>query len=227
MASERILGVIFDMDGVLCDSERFIRDAAMEMLRRDYGLSVKPEDFLPFVGAGENRFIGGVAEKYGVQITLPRDKTRTYDIYLELIKGTLKPLDGVREFISECRRRGVKIAVASAADMVKVRGNLTEIGLPLSTFDAVITGDDVTRHKPDPECFQKAAAAINLPPQVCMVVEDANNGARAAKSAGAYCLGLTTSFPAEMLRSSGADWTAPTLAAVPQEVLAMLGAGKN
>ncbi|HPS53532.1 MAG TPA: HAD-IA family hydrolase [Phycisphaerae bacterium] len=224
---QRINGVIFDMDGVLCDSERFIRDAAMEMMRRDYSLSVKPDDFLPFIGAGESRFISGVAEKYGVKLTLPRDKMRTYQIYLELIKGSLQPLDGVLEFIGECRRRGVRLAVASSADMVKVTGNLTEIGLPMATFDAVITGDDVTRHKPDPECFLKAAEALRLSPSACMVVEDANNGVKAAKAAGAHCLGLTTSFTPKNLKTSGADWTAPTLAEVPQEVMAILGGEKT
>ena len=58
-------GVIFDMDGVLLDSEPFICKAAC-MMFAERGLAVKPEDFLPFVGAGENRYIGGVAEKYGL-----------------------------------------------------------------------------------------------------------------------------------------------------------------
>ena len=214
-----ISGVIFDMDGVLCDSEAFIRDAAMTMLRERYGLTPQPEDFLPFIGAGENRFIGGVAEKYGVRITLPDDKIRTYEIYLDIIKGRLQPLPGVREFIAECRRRGMKLAVASAADLMKVDGNLAQIGVPHETFDAVVTGSDVTKHKPDPQCFQMAAGKIGLPPGKCLVVEDANNGCKAAKAAGAFCLGLTTSFPAEQLRQSGADWTAPNLAHVPEGIL--------
>ena len=60
--------VLFDMDGVLCDSERFICEAAIEMFKRRHGVQVRAEDFLPFVGSGENRYLGGVAEKYGVQI---------------------------------------------------------------------------------------------------------------------------------------------------------------
>src|SRR5262249_54255273 len=82
-----IAGVIFDMDGVLCDSEPFIAAAAIEMFRQTYQRAVMREDFAPFVGAGEDRFIGGVAEKYGIKLTMPRDKQRTYAIYLQEIKG--------------------------------------------------------------------------------------------------------------------------------------------
>ena len=59
-------GIIFDMDGVLCDSEPLIAEAAGRMFREKYGVPATPEDFQPFIGTGEDRFLGGVAEKYGV-----------------------------------------------------------------------------------------------------------------------------------------------------------------
>ena len=79
-------GVLFDMDGVLVDSEVFICRAAC-MMFEESGLKVRPEDFLPFVGTGENRYLGGVAEKYGFAIEINEAKERTYDIYLEIIRG--------------------------------------------------------------------------------------------------------------------------------------------
>ncbi len=118
--------MIFDMDGVLCDSEEFICAAAREMFRRRYDTDVAPEDFLPFVGAGENRYLGGPAEKHGIAIHLPEDKEYTYEIYLEIIRGRLKLLPGVSTFISSARAKGLKLAVASAADRMKVEGNLAE-----------------------------------------------------------------------------------------------------
>lgn len=183
----------------------------MQMFTETYGLTVQPEDFLPFVGAGEDRYLGGVAEKHGLKLTMPRDKDRTYQIYLEIIKGRLKPLPGVREFIAECRRRGLKLAVATSADQIKMIGNLKEIGLPRETFDTLVNGSEVAHKKPHPEIFATAAARLHLPAERCLVIEDAPNGIRAGKAAGCKCLGLSTTFPAEELTKAGADWTAPDL----------------
>jgi HAD superfamily hydrolase (TIGR01509 family) len=212
-------GVIFDMDGVLCDSEPFIAEAARLMFEQVYRLAVKKEDFIPFVGTGEDRFIGGVAEKYGVQLTMPRDKERTYAIYLEIIRGRLQPLPGAVEFVRACRARGLKTAIATSADTIKLRGNLAEIGIARDDVDAVVTGDDVKRKKPDPEIFLLAAARLGLDPSSCLVVEDAPNGIRAGKAAGARCLGITSSFSPETLRQNGADFIAPDLAHVPAEAV--------
>ncbi len=217
----RFRGAVFDMDGVLCDSEPFICEAATRMFEERYGVHVSRDDFVPFVGAGENRYIGGVAEKYGVSLDLESDKKRTYDIYLEIIRGRLEPLAGVREFISRCRLLGMKVAVATSADEVKMRGNLREIGLPPQTFDVCVNGLEVVRKKPDPEIFLLAIRRLGLQPQECLVVEDAPNGIAAAKAAGAGCLAVTSSFAAADLKLAGADWIAADLAHVPAEVLAL------
>jgi HAD superfamily hydrolase (TIGR01509 family) len=214
-----IRGVIFDMDGVLVSSEPFIAEAAIRMLEERYGVHAAPEDFRPFVGTGEARFIGGVAEKYGARIDLEPDKKRTYEIYLQIIKGRLQPVSGARAFVVACRRRGLKIAVATSSDRVKMEGNLNEIGLPPETFDVCVTGLDVARKKPDPAIFLLAAERLGLPAEECLVVEDAPNGIEAGKAAGARCLGLTTTFDEAALRAAGADWIAPDLAHVPPEAL--------
>ncbi len=215
----RFRGVVFDMDGVLCDSEPFICEAACCMFRERYGVAVRPEDFVPFVGAGENRYLGGVAEKYGISLDLESDKRRTYEIYLELIRGRLRPLAGVHEFLARCRGLGMKLAVATSADEVKMRGNLREIGLGADRFDVTVNGLEVVHKKPDPEIFLLAIGRLGLAPAECLVVEDAPNGVVAAARAGAACLGLTTSFSAQELAAAGARWTAPDLAHVPDEVL--------
>ncbi len=216
--ARRIAGVIFDMDGVLVESEPFIAEAAVRMFA-EKGVAVRPEDFRPFIGTGEDRFLGGVAEARGVVLDMPRDKVRTYEIYLDLIRGRLEPLPGVAEFIDRCRKRGLRLAVASSADRVKVVGNLHELSLPAGTFDAVVVGEDIIRKKPAPDIFTLAARRLGLESVSCLVVEDAVAGVEAAKAAGSRCLGLTTSFPAEQLASAGADWTAANLAEAPASSL--------
>jgi len=213
----RFLGVVFDMDGVLCDSEPFICEAATRMFAEGHHLQVRPEDFVPFVGAGEDRYLGGVAERYGLTWDLEQDKKRTYQIYLEIIRGRLKPLAGVGQFIAACRQTGVRLAVATSADAVKMRGNLVEISVPPETFDVCVNGLEVVRKKPDPEIFLLAIRRLELSPGDCLVVEDAPNGIRAGKAAGAKCLGLTTSFSSGELLAVGADWIATDFAHVPPE----------
>ncbi len=213
-----IRGVIFDMDGVLVDSEKYICEAAMAMFK-EHGVETSPDDFLPFVGAGEDRYVGGVAGKYGFAIDLARDKARTYAIYADIVHGKLAPLDGVHEFIAKCRDRRIKLAVATSADRVKMEVNLAEIGVAADTFDALVNGLDIARKKPDPQIFLEAAKRLALPTSQCLVVEDAVNGIQAGKSAGARCLGLTTTFSAEELSAAGAEWTAPNLAGAPIDVI--------
>jgi beta-phosphoglucomutase len=212
----RIEAVLFDMDGVLVDSEEYIRRAAVLMFQ-EKGYQVAPEDFLPFTGMGEDRYLGGVAEKHRIPFDLEREKARTYAIYADLVRAKLEPLDGVHEFISTCLERGLKLAVASSADPVKVNINLDEIGLERSLFQANVTGLDIKHKKPAPDIFLHAAKLMRTDPAHCLVVEDAISGVAAGKAAGARVLALTTSFSSHEL--SDADWITSTLATAGIEVL--------
>ena len=208
--------MIFDLDGVLVQSEGFIVQAAIRMFA-EKGHAVAPKEFRPFVGMGEDRFIGGVAEARGIPIEPEVDKARTYAIYLELIRGRLEPLPGAITFLAACRDRGLALAVASGADAIKVNANLREAGFDLSLFDAVVTGDDVPRKKPAPDIFIEAIRRLRLDPSSCLVIEDALVGVTAAKAAGARCLALSSSFSREELAS--ADWVGADFTAVPPEAL--------
>jgi len=211
-----IEAVLFDMDGVLVDSEAYIRQAAIKMFA-EKGYEVSEADFMPFTGMGENRYLGGVAEKHHIPFELETDKRRTYEIYAQLVKGKLDPLDGVKDFIHNCIYRNLKLAVASSADPVKVHINLDEIGLERSLFQAIVTGLDIEHKKPAPDIFIKAAELLGVNPERCLVVEDAISGVQAGKSAGAKVLALKTSFTSEEL--AAADWITETLATATDQVL--------
>jgi HAD superfamily hydrolase (TIGR01509 family) len=196
-----ICAVIFDMDGVLTDSEPLINAAAVAMFR-EKGLVVQPADFLPFVGTGEDRYIGGVAEKYGFPLDLKAAKKRTYEIYLSYVPHRLEPFPGACELGRACRKAGLKVAVASSADEVKIHANLQKIGLPPESWEVVVTGEDVMAKKPAPEIFLKAAARLSTAEANCVVVEDAVNGVQAAKAAGMRCVAVAQTFPANHLRAA-------------------------
>lgn len=193
-----IRAVLFDMDGVLTDSEPLINAAAVAMFR-ELGVEVAAEDFLPFVGTGENRYIGGVAEKHGVAIDLGAAKARTYAIYLEFVPTLLRAFPGAVELVRRCRAAGLQVAVASSADRIKVEANLVQIGLPPSEWNAVICAENVVHKKPAPDIFLAGAKRLGRRAGECVVVEDAVNGIEAAKAAGMRCVAVAQSFPAERL----------------------------
>jgi HAD superfamily hydrolase (TIGR01509 family) len=212
ISGNSILAVIFDMDGVLTDSEPLINEAAIQMFR-ERGLDVRAEDFIPFVGTGENRYIGGVAEKYRFPLDIQGAKKRTYEIYLDLVPTRLRAFPGAQTLVRACRHAGRKIAVASSADEIKIHANLRKIGLPPEFWDAIVNGEDVERRKPEPEIFLIAACKLGVTADHCVVVEDAVNGIQAAKAAGMKCVAIAQTFPpgqlheADLVRRSLAEVT--------------------
>ena len=199
--TSNIRAVIFDMDGVLTDSEPLINAAAIAMFK-EKGLTVQPDDFLPFVGAGEERYVGGVAEKYHFPLDASAGKRRTYEIYLDLVPSQLQAFPGVKDLVLRCRQAGLRVAVASSADKIKVAANLQKIELPLESWDAVVTGEQVEHKKPAPDIFLSAARSLEVTPVECVVVEDAVNGIQAAKSAGMRCIAVAQTFPTGRLQAA-------------------------
>src|SRR3974390_2019684 len=189
------------MDGVLTDSEPLINRAAITMFA-EKGLEVLPEDFSPFVGMGEDRYIGGVAEKYKFPLEIPAAKRRTYEIYLDLVPGHLEVFPGAQRLVAACRKAGLLTAVASSADRIKISANLQKIALPIQSWDAVVTGEDIAAKKPAPDIFLKVARKLGQSADACVVVEDAINGVQAAKAAGMRCVAVAQTFPANFLSAA-------------------------
>lgn len=195
--------ILFDMDGVLVNSERRTQQVIIDMFK-EMGIYAKHEDFIPFTGMGEDRFIGGVIEKYGHPYH-PDMKTRVYEMYASYPVDEPVAFPGTKEMILELKKRGYKLAVASSADESKVLTNIGFVGLSPADFDAVITGSDVSHNKPDPEIYNLAAVRTDSLASECIVVEDAVAGVTAGKIAGMYTVAVLGSFPKEELVSAGAD----------------------
>lgn len=199
-----VTAVLFDMDGVLIESERYINQAAIQFFARR-GVAVKPDDFIPFVGSGEDRYIGGVAELYGIEVDLEQAKVETYGIYEHLIETSSDAFLPVHRFLQNLYQAGIPMAVATSADRMKLDINLRVASLDTNWFKALVHGKDVKKKKPFPDIYQLAAKRLGVDIATCIVFEDALNGIQAAKAAGALCVGVTTSFTAAQLRAAGAD----------------------
>ncbi len=205
--------VLFDMDGVLIDSEEYMAKTGVRALR-DYGIEAKESDFAEFVGCGENRYVGGVAEKYGVPYRTEM-KDHLYACYGEHVAEEANIPEGVLDVLHTLREKGYKLAVCSSADRIKVLMNLSAIGAEESLFDNLVTGTDIQNPKPDPEIYLTGAASLGLKPDECIVVEDAPSGIRAAHAAGMEAIGLATSFPADYLREQAApEYLLPDLKSI-------------
>jgi len=190
--------ILFDMDGVLIESEWLMRATAMQSLA-EHGVQAKHEDFLEFTGTGEDRFIGGVAEKYGLTYD-PSMKERAYDYFGQRVMEETDVPEGVKEMLETLHARGLKLAVCSAADRRKVMYNLMAIGIGEDKFSAIVTGSDVKRKKPFPDIYLEGARQVGMEPVDCLVVEDAISGVQAAHAAGMDAAAVPTTFSLDELR---------------------------
>ena len=197
--------VIFVMDGVLLNSEPSTAIASVKAMR-EFGLEVQPEDFYEFAGMGEEAYFGGVAEKYGG--TYHEDMSKlTYKYYLEEGHKDILLFDQVPEILRTLHARGYRLGIASGALPIKVNANIEFAGLPRDCFSAIATAADVSKQKPDPEIFLLAANRMGIPPEQCIVCEDAVSGVTGALAGGMQVLGITTTLQATLLSELGAAWT--------------------
>ena len=177
--------VIFDMDGVLVDSEPFGFEALRRVMAR-YGLPYGEEENAEFLGRTTLDSCQILRERH----LLPEAAETLADWYVEgmleqIARGPI-PMAGVPEVLRRIRAAGYRMALASSAEVRVIDANLTALGLrPL--FDAVVSGTQVARGKPAPDVFLAAAERLGAPPATCLVVEDSRNGLLAAKAAGMRC----------------------------------------
>ena len=115
----------------------------------------------------------------------------------------------MKTFIEKAAEQGILLAVATSADEVKLDVNLREMGLEKRQFDALVNGVEIKHKKPAPDIFLEAACRLGVEPSECVVFEDAITGVQAAKTAGARCIGITSSFTPEQLLEAGADEVHP------------------
>ncbi|MBD3378343.1 HAD-IA family hydrolase [candidate division KSB1 bacterium] len=208
--------ILFDMDGVLVDTEPVINKAAILTLE-EYGVRAEKDDFTAFIGTGETRYLSGVAEKYGLAYH-PQMKDRLYEIYLEIVNDLLKPQPGALQCLQTLKEKEYPLALASSADRIKIDANLRVAAIDPAYFRAILSADDVTHKKPHPEIYLTAAERISALPAHCLVIEDALTGVRAAKRAGMRCIAITTSFTKEQLADEHPDRICANFSEVCQEI---------
>jgi len=190
------------MDGVLVDSHPAHRKAWRAFLST-LGKDLSDQE-LDFILDGRKRqeilrhFLGDATDQ---QI---QEHGARKDEFFQRISLEVEPIPGAIEFISQLRRSGIPLAVATSASRSRTISTLNRMGLS-QYFSVVVTGDDVMAGKPDPEIYKLACRKLKVNVATSVAVEDAVSGIHAAKSAGLRCIGVSGASPQEGLRSAGAD----------------------
>ena len=175
--------VIFDMDGVIFDSERLYIECCTEVAD-ELGMDGIVEVCYRCIGVTAETTRQILLEAYRDPALVDRFREKTVSMYLEKYDaGLLAVKPGVKELLQFLKDRGCRTAIASSTRTDVVKKELSEAGL-LGFFERVVGGDRVSRSKPNPDIFLKAAEELGAEPEHCLVIEDSFNGIRAAKAAG-------------------------------------------
>jgi len=181
----RAQAVIFDMDGVLVDSEPFGFEALRRVMGR-YGLGYSEEENAEFLGRTTLESCRILKARHA----LPDSAEALADFYIEGMLAQIEdgpiPMPGVPDVLERVRAFGYRLALASSAELRVIHANLTALRLG-PFFEAVVSGTQVARGKPAPDVFLAAADRLGVAPDRCLVVEDSRNGLLAAKAAGMIC----------------------------------------
>ena len=180
-----IRAVIFDMDGVLVDSEPFGFEALRRVMTR-HGLPYSEDENAEFLGRTTLDSCRILKQRHGLPASVETLAGWYVEGMLEQIARGPVPMIGVPEVLQRVRASGYRMALASSAEVRVIEANLAALSIrPL--FEAVVSGTQVARGKPAPDVFLAAADRLATPPGECLVVEDSRNGLLAAKAAGMRC----------------------------------------
>jgi HAD superfamily hydrolase (TIGR01509 family) len=203
-----IEAVIFDMDGVIVDSEPYSMQALVDVLRH-HGIEPTEDDLQRSYGRKIREDMADYFARYGVTADLDAAIARKHSRYYELAEGHLKPFPGVMPLVDRLHQRGYLLGLASSGDRRKVAFSMQALHL-YGAFQTVVTGDDVHHSKPHPEIYLTAAQRLGVQPTACVAIEDAPNGVQAAKHASMRCIAVTNSVRRTQLH--GADLIVTSLA---------------
>ena len=188
--AERI-AVIFDMDGVLVDNFRY-HLMAWEKFCQRHKKSISADDFLEHVFGGSNAdHLSYIFKKELPAETIAAHSTEKELIYRYLYQDNVQLLPGLKDFLQELKDKEIPIAIATSAERANVDFILSETGLE-GYFSAIADASMVSKGKPDPEVFLKAAELLSIAPQQCIVFEDTLKGIDAALKACMKVVGVAT-----------------------------------
>ncbi len=191
-----IEAVVFDMDGVLLDSEPLHHVVVNELLAA-HGARIDAEAYRAYLGTTLEYTWADLITRLNLPGTLDEYRRGYDEAILESYRRHSVPAPGAAALVGGLRERGIRLAVASSSRTLWVETALRQLGLR-DAFTVVVTGDMVTRSKPDPEIYALAAARLGVAPAHCLAIEDAPKGVQSARAAGMTVVGVRTEYTAHL-----------------------------
>ena len=181
---KNIKAVVFDMDGLMIDTERLWVESMMEA-GRQLNYNYDEKYIISIAGLRKDLYDAQLAKHMGEGFDVEKVREialKVFDYKLE--SGQLKAKQGVKELISYLKEKEVIIAIASSSTKEEVEYRLNLIGIDIGLFDNIIGGDMVKKAKPDPEIYQKSCQVLGIEPKYVMALEDSEFGIESAGRAG-------------------------------------------
>lgn len=221
----KLYGLIFDVDGVIADTEAVNARVTARVFEELFALNgMKDEDFVAGIGRGDEEYVRAGARTRGLELIDEQAKagTRLREKYFmeTLANEPLPTFPGVLKLIDAALVSGdFRLAIATSGSFEKSRAIVKSVKAPYEKM-AHVSGNDVKRRKPAPDLFLLAAECLGIEPRRCVVIEDAPDGVRAAKAAGAKCIAVTNTTTAEKL--SEADFICDSLEEITLDAIRKL-----
>ena len=221
-AMGKLYGLIFDVDGVIADTEAVNARASIKVFADLFGIKgVVRKDFEAGLGRGAEEYVKVAARIHGLELSdeqITKATQLRQEYFLKVLsEEPLPPFPGVLKLMEKAmQREDFRLAIATSGTLEKSRAVLEAANVPYRKM-VYVNGDHVKNKKPDPELFLLAAERMGIEPADCVVIEDAPNGVQAAKAAGAKCIAVTNSTNAVNL--SEADLVCDSLEQVHLETI--------
>lgn len=182
--------VIFDMDGVIIDSEPIFFKIEQQMFH-ELNIEVPFEEHSTYVGTSSQNMWTLITTRHSVLVSADDLVKREFGLYMNYLQNVdgLRAIDGAVELIQELTREKFKIAIASSSHMDVIDTVIDRFELT-SYFMVKMSGSLLTHPKPEPDIFLETARLLDVPPDHCVVIEDSQNGVLAARAAGMRCIGF-------------------------------------
>jgi beta-phosphoglucomutase family hydrolase len=182
-----IKAVIFDLDGVVVESEK-AHIAAEKQTLLEYGVKISADELHKYTGTTAKFMFSELIRQYRINTTFEEMFQQKEDILFRLLEEDAEPTKGIITLLRKLRSKKIKLAIGSGSTKKQIRYVLNKLDIA-HFFDSVVGAEDIVHGKPDPETFLRASAELDVDPSECLVVEDSELGVQAAKRAHMKCIG--------------------------------------